>query len=102
VPALLITMLVTWVLVRGVRESAGTNTVMVAIKIAAILIFCIGAAGAINPGNWHPVRAARLFGHSDRRLDRLLHLHRFRFGLDGGGGVQATRSAICRSASSPR
>jgi len=39
--ALLITMLVTVVLVRGVRESAGTNTVMVAIKIAAILIFCI-------------------------------------------------------------
>ncbi|MGA3262339.1 MAG: amino acid permease [Bryobacteraceae bacterium] len=54
VPALLITMLVTVVLVRGVRESAGTNTVMVAIKIAAILIFCIGAAGAIKPGNWHP------------------------------------------------
>ena len=27
---------------------------MVLIKIAAILIFCIGAARAINPGNWHP------------------------------------------------
>jgi APA family basic amino acid/polyamine antiporter len=54
VPALLITLLVTWVLVRGVRESARTNTTMVAIKIAAILIFCIGAAGAIHPGNWRP------------------------------------------------
>jgi len=54
VPALLITLLVTWVLVRGVRESARTNTTMVAIKIGAILIFCLGAAGAIHPGNWHP------------------------------------------------
>jgi basic amino acid/polyamine antiporter, APA family len=54
IPALLITMAVTWVLVRGVRESAGANTVMVAIKIAAILIFCLGAAGAIQPGNWKP------------------------------------------------
>ncbi len=54
VPALLITLLVTWILVRGVRESAGANNGMVMIKIAAILIFCIGAAGAIKPGNWHP------------------------------------------------
>jgi APA family basic amino acid/polyamine antiporter len=54
VPALLITLLVTWILVRGVRESAGTNTAMVAIKVTAIVIFCVGAAGAVNSSNWHP------------------------------------------------
>jgi basic amino acid/polyamine antiporter, APA family len=54
IPALVITMLITWVLVRGVKESTGTNTTMVMIKIAAILIFCIGAARAINPVNYHP------------------------------------------------
>ncbi|HLI86836.1 MAG TPA: amino acid permease [Bryobacteraceae bacterium] len=54
IPALLITLLVTWVLVRGVRESAETNTAMVIIKIAAIVIFCLGAARAIRPPNWHP------------------------------------------------
>ena len=54
VPALLITLLVTWVLVRGVRESASTNTVMVLIKIAAIGIFCFGAAHSVNTDNWHP------------------------------------------------
>jgi APA family basic amino acid/polyamine antiporter len=54
IPALLITLLVTWVLVRGVKEGAGANAVMVAIKIAAIVIFCVGAAGAIHPGNWKP------------------------------------------------
>jgi APA family basic amino acid/polyamine antiporter len=54
IPALIITLLVTWVLVRGVKEGAGANTVMVGIKIAAILVFCIGASGAIHPGNWVP------------------------------------------------
>jgi len=54
IPALLITLLVTWVLVRGVRESAGANTTMVLIKMGAIVVFCVGAAGAIHPGNWHP------------------------------------------------
>ena len=54
VPALLITMAVTWILVRGVRESAGTNTAMVIVKIAAILVFCIFAGGSIKTANWHP------------------------------------------------
>jgi len=54
VPALLITLGVTWILVRGVRESAEVNTAMVFIKITAILIFCFGAARAVNTVNWHP------------------------------------------------
>jgi APA family basic amino acid/polyamine antiporter len=54
IPALLITMLVTWVLVRGVRESARANTAMVAIKILAIVLFCAGAARAIHVENWKP------------------------------------------------
>lgn len=54
IPALLITMLVTWVLVRGVKESAETNNAMVAIKILAIAIFCLGAMGAVKTSNWHP------------------------------------------------
>jgi APA family basic amino acid/polyamine antiporter len=42
------------VLVRGVRESAGTNNAMVLIKIVAILVFVFGAAHAVNTSNWHP------------------------------------------------
>jgi basic amino acid/polyamine antiporter, APA family len=52
--ALVILLILTWVLVRGIRESAQTNNVMVVIKIAAILIFVIGAAHAVNTANWHP------------------------------------------------
>jgi len=54
VSALVILLILTWILVRGVRESAGTNNAMVAVKIAAILIFVIGAARAVNSANWHP------------------------------------------------
>lgn len=53
-PAILILMALSWLLVRGVKESAGANSVMVVIKIAAILVFIFGAAGSIRPENWHP------------------------------------------------
>jgi basic amino acid/polyamine antiporter, APA family len=54
IPALVITMLVTWVLVKGVKEGAQTNTIMVGIKIAAIALFCLGASNAIHTENWKP------------------------------------------------
>ncbi|MCC7234988.1 MAG: amino acid permease [Bryobacterales bacterium] len=53
-PAFLIIMALTVLLVRGVSESAGANTVMVAIKVAAILIFVFGASSSINFDNYHP------------------------------------------------
>ncbi len=53
-PAFVIVMLLTVVLVRGIRESARTNNVMVLMKIAAILIFIGFAARFIHPANWHP------------------------------------------------
>jgi APA family basic amino acid/polyamine antiporter len=54
VPAFLLLMLLTWVLVRGAKESTQANNAMVAIKIGAILIFVFGAARAVNTANWHP------------------------------------------------
>jgi basic amino acid/polyamine antiporter, APA family len=54
ISALLVLMVLTWILVKGVKESATTNNVMVAIKIAAILIFVIGAARAVDTSNWKP------------------------------------------------
>ena len=54
VPAFVCLMLLSWILVRGVKESANANNTMVIIKIAAILLFIFGAAGAVNTANWHP------------------------------------------------
>jgi APA family basic amino acid/polyamine antiporter len=42
------------VLVRGIRESAETNNIMVLIKIIAILAFITFASKFIHPANWHP------------------------------------------------
>jgi len=53
-PAFLILMILTVLLVRGIRESARTNNVMVAIKVGAILIFIFGAAHAVDPANYSP------------------------------------------------
>jgi APA family basic amino acid/polyamine antiporter len=53
-PAFVIVMLLTVLLVRGIKESASTNNIMVLLKIFAILIFVGFAAHFIHPANWHP------------------------------------------------
>jgi APA family basic amino acid/polyamine antiporter len=54
IPAFLIIFLLTVLLVRGIRESAEANNVMVAIKIGAILIFLVVGGMLVNPHNWQP------------------------------------------------
>ena len=53
-PAIVIALLVTIVLVKGIRESASLNAGIVILKIA-IVFFVIGVgARYVNPANWHP------------------------------------------------
>jgi basic amino acid/polyamine antiporter, APA family len=54
VSALVILLILSYILMIGIEESAGANNAMVTIKIAAILIFVFGAARAVNTANWHP------------------------------------------------
>jgi len=54
IPAFVIVMILTVVLVRGIRESAETNNVMVLLKIAAILAFVFVGMRFIHPANYHP------------------------------------------------
>ena len=49
-----IVMLLTVLLVVGIRESSGANNLMVAIKLLAIVVFCVAASKYIQPSNWHP------------------------------------------------
>jgi APA family basic amino acid/polyamine antiporter len=53
-PAFLVVLAVTLLLVRGVKESAAANNVMVGIKIAAILAFLVVGGLLVHPANWHP------------------------------------------------
>ena len=54
IPAFLVVLLLTVILVRGIQESAKANNFMVGVKITAILIFVFAALGYLHPGNWHP------------------------------------------------
>ncbi len=54
IPAFLIIFVLTVLLVRGIRESAEANNIMVAIKIGAILVFLVVGGALVNPTNWHP------------------------------------------------
>ncbi|WP_163099047.1 amino acid permease [Peribacillus alkalitolerans] len=53
-PAVIIVLLVTMLLSRGVKESAKFNTVMVIIKVAVVLLFIVIGVWYVEPTNWQP------------------------------------------------
>jgi APA family basic amino acid/polyamine antiporter len=53
-PAMLIVLLATTVLVIGIEESAKVNNLIVVLKIAVVLLFVIFGFRYVNPENWHP------------------------------------------------
>lgn len=53
-PAACIVLLLTWLLIRGIKESARVNFTIVVVKLSVILAFIALAAGHVNPANWKP------------------------------------------------
>jgi APA family basic amino acid/polyamine antiporter len=53
-PAALIVLALTVLLVIGIKESARVTSIIVAIKIAVVLFFIVVGAFAVNPANWSP------------------------------------------------
>ncbi len=53
-PAFGIVMLITWLLLRGARESSTVNTVMVTIKLAVLTLFIGVGMMNLNPANYTP------------------------------------------------
>src|SRR5256885_10419631 len=53
-PAVIITVLVTILIVIGIKESANVNTVIVIVKIGVVLIGILGGVAYVNTANWHP------------------------------------------------
>lgn len=53
-PAIIIVAAVTALLVYGIRESAGANTLIVIIKTAVVIFVIAFGAFMVNPPNWHP------------------------------------------------
>jgi len=54
ISALVIVVLLTAVLVLGIRESAGLNTLIVLLKLGIILFVIIAGLPHVNPENWQP------------------------------------------------
>lgn len=53
-PAVLVTLAITSILVVGIRESAGFNAAMVLLNIGIILTIVAVGAAYVDPRNWHP------------------------------------------------
>ncbi|HEX7051638.1 MAG TPA: amino acid permease [Longimicrobiales bacterium] len=53
-PAVAIVLVITWVLVVGIRESAWFNTAMVVVKLAILGFFLLFGAFYVRPDNWVP------------------------------------------------
>lgn len=53
-PAFLIVLVVTYILVKGIKEAASTNNLIVIMKVAAVLFVIIAGAFFIDTANWTP------------------------------------------------
>lgn len=53
-PAILIIVVITALLMKGTKESARFNTAMVIVKLAVILLFLVVGIGYVKPENWSP------------------------------------------------
>ena len=53
-PAVIIVGLITVVLVIGIRESAGLNSVIVFLKLGVVLFVILAGIGHVDPANWRP------------------------------------------------
>jgi APA family basic amino acid/polyamine antiporter len=60
-PAVVIALIVTVILVKGIRESASFNTGMVIVKVAIVLLVIVLGAQYVKPENWQPFAP---FGYS--------------------------------------
>jgi APA family basic amino acid/polyamine antiporter len=109
IPAVLVTIAVTALLVVGVSESATANAVVVVIKVAVVLIVIASGALFIDRANWHPFIPANTGTFGEYGWSGILR----------GAGViflpisastqsrrpprkRATRSVICRAGFSGR
>ena len=109
-PAVVLVLLITALLVIGIKESARFNNIVVFVKLAIVLLVIGFGFKYVNTANWHPFIPANTgevghygwSGHHPRRGGHLLRLHRLRRRLARRRRKRRTRSATCPSACSVR
>jgi APA family basic amino acid/polyamine antiporter len=73
-PAFLVVLICTTILVIGIRESAGFNAAMVGVKVSCVLFVIVVGAFYINPDNWKPfapygLKGLNFFGYTIGQQD---------------------------------
>jgi APA family basic amino acid/polyamine antiporter len=68
-PAVAIALIITAILVKGIKESASVNAAIVITKIVIVLFVIVVGAKYVNPANWHPfapfgLTGVSFFGHT--------------------------------------
>jgi basic amino acid/polyamine antiporter, APA family len=63
-PAIAIALLITTILVIGIRESASFNAAIVILKLAIVMFVIVVGSHYVNPANWHPFAPFGLTGFS--------------------------------------
>ncbi len=53
-PAVVIVVFITWLLVRGIKESSRVNLTIVIVKVSVILFFILITVRHVNKANWQP------------------------------------------------
>ena len=61
-PAVIIALLVTWLLMIGTNESARVNAILVAIKVTALVVFLMLTLPAVETARFNPFLPAGIFG----------------------------------------
>ena len=107
IPSVLILLVLTLLLIRGTKESAFVNGLIVVLKVAIVLLFIGIGWSFINPANHTPLipaattyttpqgnyaRLRRNPWHSRRRRRGLLRLYRLRRGLDRRAGSEKSKA----------
>ena len=65
-PAFFITWLVTWVLVKGIKEATNTNNLIVILKLSAIIFIIVVGVFFVNIENWQPfIPEPQMVPHAD-------------------------------------
>ena len=82
IPAFLVVMVLTVILVRGIRESAETNNMHGGTQVGRHPHLCLRRHRFHSSRQLASLHAQRLVRRAHRRLHHLLHLHRLRFRLD--------------------
>ncbi len=68
-PAFLITWLITWILVKGIKEATNTNNLIVILKLSAVVFVIVVGVFFVNFENWKPfIPEPEMVKHADGEM----------------------------------